>query len=447
MRIVKRMLFLFFIYTATLSFCFASVSFNLYDSGALMNNNVLDNNQKELFGVAPGGGNKTFSSYKYYNSINQMSPDVIRLEAITSDHRKIYDPDKKVWNFSILDQEIDKMNEGKKTIIANVFYTPKFLSTCPDSKFYAFCIPNDMNAWSFYVSSIAQHVYQKYGIKYWEIGNEPSGKFFFTSSMNEFYNYYILTAKAIKKVNGNILVGGFADNAYYLKLYSDFFSKIRGSKAPLLDFVTFHWYGDWGKDNTSKYNPKYVFTISNNLKLAMNKNGFTDIPIFLTEWNLVGNRPAPGGKDQVNSYFIASLYWLKKSQVDKSLFFRVEPYNNTNASLLDYNGNKNTVGDFFSILNNSSFSNISMKNNVYLFSSDSRQEIILSNYDLDDVEPKNITIHFGNKMLNSCNKTNYTLVTYSNGKIIKNARNITCTSNDSYINLTAKNFSVIHIKY
>ncbi|WP_162545286.1 hypothetical protein, partial [Klebsiella pneumoniae] len=113
----------------------------------------------------------------------------------------------------------------------------------------------------------------------------------------------------------------------------------------------------------------------------------------------------------------------------------------------DYNGNKNTVGDFFSILNNSSFSKISMKNNVYLFSSDSRQEIILSNYDLDDVEPKNITIHFGNKMLNSCNKTNYTLVTYSNGKIIKNARNITCTSNDSYINLTAKNFSVIHIKY
>ena len=107
MRIVKRMLFLFFIYTATLSSCFASVSFNLYDSGALMNNNVLDNNQKELFGVAPGGGNKTFSSYKYYNSINQMSPDVIRLEAITSDHRKIYDPVKKVWNFSILDEEYD----------------------------------------------------------------------------------------------------------------------------------------------------------------------------------------------------------------------------------------------------------------------------------------------------------------------------------------------------
>lgn len=450
MKVLKGVLFLFFIYNSLLSLCLAdiNVSVNLNDIAGRADYSNQTHEKKEYFGVAPGGGNDTFTSYKYYHALNEMSPEVIRLEAITSDQRKIYDSNRNIWNYDVLDHEIEKMlHGGNRTIIANVFYTPRFLSSCPDSKFYAYCIPNDMNAWSSYVSNIAQHVYYKYGIEYWEIGNEPSGKLFFKSTMSDFFDFYITTAEAIKKVNNNILVGGFADNASYLKLYSDFFSVIKNHDPKLLDFVTFHWYGDWGRDKNSKYNPKDIFTISEKLKKSMVENGLSEKPIFLTEWNLAGNNPAPWGKDQVNSYFVASVYWLKKSYIDKSLFFRVEPYNNTNASLLDSNGNKNNVGDIFSILNALGSSNSLMQNGIYVFFSELRKEIVVSNYDLSYSEPKIVTLHFGGLWRGDCNHNKYEFTTYSNDHVDNNVGYVNCSNNDVYLDVIVNNFAVIRIKY
>lgn len=429
-----------------LSFAEENIVIDLSSHAFLKRNSSFYQGGKDYFGVALGGGNKTFLSYKYYNTLNKISPDAIRLEAITADYRKLYDPHTKLWNYSLLDEEIENMNAGKRTIIANVFYTPKFLSSCPDSKFYAYCIPNDINAWISYVSNIVTHVYHKYGIKYWEIGNEPSGKLFFKSSMSNFFDFYILTADAIKRVDKNINVGGFADNIFYLKSYSDFFSKIQSRNPTLLDFVTFHWYGDWGVDKNSKYNPEYVFTLSNKLKKVMSKYGFSKKEIFLTEWNLVGNNPAPHGKAQVNSFYVASLFWIIKSDINKSLFFRVEPYNKTNSSLINSSGDKNDVGDIFSILNNLHFSNMIMKSDVYLFFSGLNKEIVLSNYDLVDTNPKKVTIHIGRASEEKCNRK-YTATLYSNVNAINKMGYVDCVSNDAYLHVILNDFDVMYIKY
>lgn len=446
---MKSILLFVFIYLVSLSSCMADINFDL--SNLKLNTDLYNNNssiqvKKEFFGVAPGGGNEAFSAYKYYSSLNEISPDVVRLEAITADYRNLYNPQTKLWDYSQLDNEIEKMSHGKRTIIANIFYTPKFLSSCPDSKFYAFCTPNDLNAWSFYVTNIVQHVYQKYGIKYWEIGNEPSGKFFFKGSMSSFFKFYIETAKAIKKVDNNILVGGFADNAFYVKAYSDFFTIIRKYDPNLLNFVTFHWYGDWGGGN-GKYNPKDIFSISEKLKETMDSSGFSGMPIFLTEWNLVGNNPPPWGGDQVASYFVASEYWLQKSPIDKSLFFRVEPYNNTNASLLDSNGKKNNVAEIFSILSNIDTKNIYMQDNIYVFFNRTRREVVLSNYDLSDSSPKEVTLDIGKVDVSNCQKSKYKVVIYSNERMSNGVSNLKCSGENAFINLVVKNFDVIHVSY
>ncbi|HCB1497652.1 glycosyl hydrolase family 39 [Klebsiella oxytoca] len=332
-------------------------------------------------GVALGGGSKTLLEYKYYSTLQKLKPAGIRLEAVTADYRSLYDPVSRKWDYHLLDKELDQIDKST-FIIANIFYTPKFLSSCPNSKNYAYCPPKDINAWTDYVKNIVRHVYSKYGVKYWEIGNEPSGKNFFRAPLRDFFKFYILTAQAIKDINSDIMVGGYADNAYYVDAYYDFFKNIKERDPDLLNFVTFHWYGDWSLK--SKYDPSEINSITYNIREKLTSLNMKNIPIFLTEWNLRAQGESPNGNDQITAYFIAMQYWIHISRINKAFFFRVEPYSNTKSSLLDSHGEMTQVGaaffDMTDMLKNYDFQ---LKNidDIYILFSASRKRIILSRYD------------------------------------------------------------------
>ncbi|WP_142503313.1 GH39 family glycosyl hydrolase [Klebsiella sp. 2680] len=396
-------------------------------------------------GIALGGGSQTLLQYKFYSPLKKMMPTGIRLEAVTADYRSLYDPILNKWNYDLLDKELDHVNINKaSSVIANVFYTPRFLSSCPNSKNYAYCPPNDMNAWTNYVKNIVRHVYSKYGVKYWEIGNEPSGKNFFRAPMRDFLNFYLLTAKAIKEVDSNIMVGGYADNAYYIDAYYDFFKSIKEHDLDLLNFVTFHWYGDWGKGH--KYDPSDLGSISSNIQNKLAVLGMKNVPIFLTEWNLSAEGKPPHGKKQVVSYFIAAQYWINLSKIDRAFFFRVEPYLNTNSSLLDSNGGITSVGDVFTDMGNILKSNkfyFKKIDDIYIFFSPTQRKLIFSRYNLfsDGIEKVFITI----KNINCVNTPLF--YDYSDGLFPKPLKKTSCQKNNLLIPLTLSNYQSGSINY
>lgn len=361
--------------------CWCQTEFDFSPNAAIDVKDKKDN--FNTLGVALGGGARTFLDKKFEIGISNLTPSEARLEAITADYRDLYDPDSNQWDFSKLDKEIDNMKKlGIKDIIANVFYTPKFLSSCPNSKSYAYCSPKDLHQWSNYVKSIVTHVYKKYGVMHWEIGNEPSGKVFFNAPMSKFYIFYIVTARSIKEVDSNILVGGYADNAFYINAYDDFFKKIHRDDPSLLNFVTFHWYGDWSPHD--KYNPRNIFKIAATIKQKLKENEFDDIPIFLTEWNMNAEGTIADARLKVVSYFIASQFWIAKSPINKNFFFRVEPYSKTNSSLLNSSGQITPVGFFFSQVSEMYRSyDVAFyeNNNVYVIFSPKSRKVVVTRYD------------------------------------------------------------------
>ena len=92
-----------------------------------------------------------------------------------------------------------------------------------------------------------------------------------------------MTARAVKEADPAALVGGFADNPYYLEHYKDFFEYARPRKVPI-DFLTLHWYGEWMSDGWKR--PRLYQEFSQSAQRLYFKYFQKNVPIFFTEWNL-----------------------------------------------------------------------------------------------------------------------------------------------------------------
>lgn len=342
-----------------------------------------------LLGISLGGGNQTYLNTSYLSPIKMLNPKYIRLESVTGDYRKLYNPETGLWDFSRLDKEVERMQSGGGEIIANVFYTPRFLSSCPEKK-YPYCKPSDMSKWAVYLKAIAEHLYTKYNVKYWEIGNEPSGKRFYNANLTDFFNFYIVSAKALKSVNEKIKTGGFGDNPLYYQHYVDFVKAVEKNSdgKELIDFITIHWYSDWSPND--KFDEKGIYDVSMVLRQKMKIAGYHNTPVFLTEWNIVAESKYPVPENIVASYFMSSLYWINKTKLTSSLFFRVEPYGNTGASLFLSGMKKTDVFNVFTFASNSSSKTVIMNNDDgYLLLDPSSSKALVTLYENKSVDSNN----------------------------------------------------------
>lgn len=104
--------------------------------------------------------------------------------------------------------------------------------------------PKDYGEWKDLIEKLVKYLIGRYGEKeveswFFEVWNEPNLKYFWSSTKEEYFKLYKYTAKAIKKVNTKIKVGGpsTADN----KWIKDMIKYCKEGNVPL-DFVTTHHY-------------------------------------------------------------------------------------------------------------------------------------------------------------------------------------------------------------
>lgn len=303
---------------------------------------------RKLAGVSQGGNAGSFFKPAIRKGLEGLPLPLVRIEMITNSRpHALYDASTGKFNWTKLDEEIEAVRKAGGEVIINLFGTPQHLASDPAAKVPAFTPPKDFRAYAEFCAEIVRHVNidRKYGVKYWEFWNEPSGSWFWTDWKNgnrRFFELYGMVANAVKQADPGALVGGFGDNAQYPEHYAGWFRYLKENPAPL-DFITIHYYGDWAGKNGTPAPQNYVRFAERMQELCRRELG-RELPLFYTEWNLPAesvNRFPAAQVAAWTGYALAAMQEYGK--IDGAAFFRIEHYRDPASSLLDPQGNRRTA--------------------------------------------------------------------------------------------------------
>jgi len=159
----------------------------------------------------------------------------------------------------------------------------------------------------------------QYGIRYWEIWNEPDlGKVFWAGTAAQYYDLYARMAKAVKEADPQALVGGPAiarpnDDTPYRDAFMDY---VRTNKVPL-DFYSWHWYA------TDSEDPMDFVRIAKDVRARLDKHGLTKTQSILSEWNygLDDQPPLPSTRA---SFITSTIIYMEDAPLDAATLYRAD---------------------------------------------------------------------------------------------------------------------------
>ncbi|QII38301.1 hypothetical protein G3M83_11720 [Rouxiella badensis] len=151
-----------------------------------------------------------------------------------------------------------------------------------------------------------------YGIKYWEVLNEPDGRF----TPRKYYQLYGEIARAVKNADPAALVGGpalmFAYNGSAYR--EDFLDYLRQRALPL-DFWSFH---DYSVDAADPYN---FVRIARDMRKLLDKYGFVNTRLILDEWNVLGVDPDLLSMTARAAFTASAIIYMQDSPLDAQTFY------------------------------------------------------------------------------------------------------------------------------
>lgn len=171
-------------------------------------------------------------------------------------------------------------------------------------------------------ANIARHVvlhYNKgwhggfrYDVKYWEVLNEPDGRF----DANKYYKLYGKLAKAVKSADKDAWIGGpslmFTHNGPSYREH--FLNSLRKNGLPL-DFWTFHDY------NVDAADPYLYVRLGEDMRKLLDEHGFKKTKIIMDEWNVLGINPellSLGGRA---AFTTSAIIYMQDSPIDDQTFY------------------------------------------------------------------------------------------------------------------------------
>jgi xylan 1,4-beta-xylosidase len=182
--------------------------------------------------------------------------------------------------------------------------------------------PADLDKYAEIVRHVVLH-YNKgwdsgfhYGIRYWEIWNEPDFRVFWTGSPQLYYALYDKTTRAIKAADEKALVGGPTiskplDAGAYREGFLDY---VKANRLPL-DFFSWHLYT---LDSNDPYN---FVTIARQLRPILDAHGFGSTKDFLDEWNVdLFDRDMSTAARA--SFAVSSLIYMLSGPIDNQAYYR-----------------------------------------------------------------------------------------------------------------------------
>ncbi|MFQ6083693.1 MAG: hypothetical protein ACE5WD_10070, partial [Candidatus Aminicenantia bacterium] len=198
--------------------------------------------------------------------------------------------------------------------------------------------PSDFEKWADVCVHIIKHYNEgwangyQYGIKYWEIWNEPDIVQFWDGPLEEYYKLYEITAKKIKQYDKTLKVGGpCLANPFGFEFIDGFLNYVKQTGAPL-DFFSWHLY--W---NSNPYS--YVET-EQFLENRLASHNFQNVEIINTEWGIISQNEFELVNiyhSPINSSIIGAVFaYMQPTRLIKLFRYRVDGYF---LGLWDDNGN------------------------------------------------------------------------------------------------------------
>jgi xylan 1,4-beta-xylosidase len=178
----------------------------------------------------------------------------VRFHAILHDEVGVYDENAQgqaVYNFSYVDQIYDGLLASGVRPFVELSFMPKKLAArdMPHAFWYKPNVapPKDWPKWDDLIAHFCQHLIDRYGIDevskwYFEVWNEPNLDFWGgTPRQSTYWELYDHTARAVKKVNSRLRVGGPATAQ---AAWADAFIQHCHDNQVPVDFVSTHVYGN-----------------------------------------------------------------------------------------------------------------------------------------------------------------------------------------------------------
>ncbi|ARU17782.1 GH39 family glycosyl hydrolase [Croceicoccus marinus] len=252
------------------------------------------------------------------------------------------------YNFAATDTWVGQT----RSIGANILFT--IASEIPANKQPA----RDLAKYEQVVENIVRHYVCGWGdgfenaVSHWEFGDQPDfGKLHFSGTPDQFYEMYAAAARAVKRVDPALKVGGpcvaFPLNEGPFR--EGFLDYVKQQSVPL-DFLSWMWYGDNSRD------PMDFRTIAAEVRAIVDKYGFTDTELLLSYWSMTGI-PTAKFEDFDNAAFLAAAaIYMQDSEVDKAIFFRADTgadfhYNFTDpAGIFEDDGSQNARTGAFQLV-------------------------------------------------------------------------------------------------
>ena len=184
----------------------------------------------------------------------------------------------------------------------------------------------DLKKYEQVVEHIVRHYVSGWGdgfenaVTHWEFGDQPDfGTLHFSGTPDQFYEMYAAAARAVKRVDPDLKVGGpcvaFPLNEGPFR--EGFLDYIKQESVPF-DFLSWMWYGDNSRD------PMDFRTIAADVRAIADTHGFRDAELILSYWSMTGI-PTAKFEDADNAAFIAAAaIYMQDSAVDKASFFRAD---------------------------------------------------------------------------------------------------------------------------
>lgn len=157
-----------------------------------------------------------------------------------------------------------------------------------------------------------------YGIRYWEVWNEPDlGKVFWSGTPEQFYELYGKVARAVKSADPDAEVGGpaLSESAQEGPYREGFLEYVKAHGLPL-DFFSWHHY------STDSNDPHDFVLIGRQIREVLDREGFRRTRSFLDEWNygLIGH-DLEATVMQRAAFVASARIYMQDAPIDRSTLY------------------------------------------------------------------------------------------------------------------------------
>jgi xylan 1,4-beta-xylosidase len=148
----------------------------------------------------------------------------VRFHGLFHDDMFVYQEQdgKPIYNFQYIDDVFDRLLDAGVRPFVELSFSPADMASVKATTMWWKANgspPKDYQKWADLVSAFARHCLDRYGRDevrtwYFEVWNEPDLKAFFAGTRTQYFELYKVTARALKKIDAQLRVGGPATSNF-----------------------------------------------------------------------------------------------------------------------------------------------------------------------------------------------------------------------------------------